>query len=117
MNDYQITGSILQIYPAQNFPSGFVVREFVVTTEEDYPQPLKFEVYKERCAMLDAFTTGERVTVKFRLRGSVTKDGSRYFNKLSAWQVDRLEAGAGALPEDEPPMMQPPPAADDEMPF
>jgi len=117
MNDYQITGSITQIYPAQSFPSGFVVREFVVTTEEDYPQPLKFEVYKEKCAMLDAFKAGERVTVKFRLRGSVTKDGARYFNKLSAWQVDHLEAGAGSYPEDEPPMMQPPPAADDEMPF
>ena len=119
MNDYQTTGSILQIYPAKSFPSGFVVREFVVTTEDEYPQSLVFEVIKEKCALLDSLVVGERVNVKFRIRGSATKDGQRFFNKLSVWQIDRLETGpATAAPgDDEPPMMQPPPGMDDEMPF
>ena len=117
MNDYQITGSVTQVYPAQSFPSGFVKREFVVTTEEEYPQPLKFEVYKEKCAMLDTLATGARITVKFNIRGSVTKDGQRYFVNLQAWQIEHLDPGAATPGNDEPPIMEPPPAADDEMPF
>lgn len=118
MTDYQVTGSITQIYPSQSFPSGFVKREFVVTTEEEYPQPLKFEFLKEKCALLDALTIGERVTVKFRVRGSVTKDGQRYFVNLQAWQIDRLEMGnAAPSADDEPLPSQPPPGLDDDMPF
>jgi len=117
MNDYQATGSVTQIYPAKTFPSGFTVREFVVTIEDDYPQPLVFQVVKDRCSLLDSLTVGERVTVKFRLRGSATKDGTRYFNNLDAYQINRLQGGSATpLPEDEPPLM-PPPGADDEMPF
>ena len=116
MNDYHVTGSVTHVYPSQSFPSGFVVREFVVTIDDEYPQPLKFEVIKEKCVLLDALAVGERVGVKFRLRGSVTKDGLRYFNKLQAYQIERLDGGA-APADDEPPPMQPPPGIDDEMPF
>ena len=118
MSDYQITGSVTQVYPSQSFPSGFVKREFVVTTEDEYPQPLKFEVLKEKCALLDGITVGERVNVRFRIRGSVTKDGERYFVNLQAWAVDRLEMGnAAPSASDEPFPSEPPPAADDDMPF
>ena len=118
-SDYQITGSVTQVYPSQSFPSGFVKREFVVTTEDEYPQPLKFEVLKEKCVLLDGITVGERVNVRFRIRGSVTKDGARYFVNLQAWTVDRLNAGnaAPSASDDEPLPREVPTGADDDMPF
>lgn len=117
MTDYQITGAITQISPEQSFPSGFVKREFVVTTEEEYPQPLKFEFIKERCALLDGVNIGERVNVRFRIRGSVTKDGARYFVNLQAYQLERLEGGHAepAAHDDEPLPAELP--GDDDMPF
>jgi len=121
MSDFQITGSVTKIFPSQSFPSGFIKREFVVTTEDEYPQPLKFEVIKEKCALLDALTAGERVNVRFRIRGAlVPKDGlERYFVNLQAWAVDRLETGKAApvAADDEPPLREAPPLADDDMPF
>ena len=50
---YQLEGSIKLISPAQTFPSGFVKREFVVTTDDQYPQDIKLELTKEKCALLD----------------------------------------------------------------
>ena len=116
MSDYQVSGGIIQIYPAQTFGT-FTKREFVVKTEDEYPQSLKFEFYNEKCEVLDAFNLNDRVTVKFRIRGSATKDGQRYFVNLSAWQLDRLATGAVAPADDEPPMPEAPGGDDTEMPF
>ena len=44
----QITGVITLINPTQTFDSGFQKREFVVTTKEQYPQDLKFELLKDK---------------------------------------------------------------------
>ena len=59
---YEATGTIKLINDTQTFPSGFSKREFVITTAHDkYPQDLKFEVVKDRCAMLDDLQVGEQV--------------------------------------------------------
>jgi hypothetical protein len=112
---YDITGSVKLISDVQTFPSGFTKREFVVQTEDDYPQPLKFECVKEKCAQLDRLAANDRVRVLFRIRGNAGKDGLRYFVSLQAYQVDKIEAdgsSVAATGDDAPP-----PAADDPMPF
>ena len=42
-----IEGRIKLIYDTQTFASGFQKREFVITTKEQYPQDVKFELTKE----------------------------------------------------------------------
>lgn len=88
---YEIIGKILEIYPEQSFASGFTKREFVVTTRDKYPQPIKLEFTKEKCAQLDDYQPGDPVKVSFNLRGNEYKN--RYFVNLQAWKIGP-ESGA-----------------------
>jgi hypothetical protein len=88
---YEANGTIKVIFPEQSFPSGFTKREFVVTTAaERYPQDLKFELVKDKCALLNSFSEGQDVTVNFDIRGN--EYNGKYFVNLSAWKI---QAGGG----------------------
>jgi hypothetical protein len=91
---YEATGKIKLINDTQSFPSGFTKREFVVTTSHDkYPQDLKFEVVKDKCAMLDTFKSGEDVQVNFDIRGN--EYNGKYFVNLSCWKIQTAGGGTG----------------------
>ncbi|MCH1505494.1 MAG: DUF3127 domain-containing protein [Verrucomicrobiales bacterium] len=101
---YQLEGSIKLISPAQTFPSGFVKREFVVTTDDQYPQDIKLELTKEKCSLLDPISQGQRVSVSFRIRGNEYQ--GKYYVNLQAYKID---AGAGGGSSDGPGLSEPPP--------
>lgn len=83
---YEARGSLKLIGDVQTFPSGFSKREFVVTTAHDkYPQDLKFEIVKDKCSMLDAFSPGQDVVVNFDIRGN--EYNGKYFVNLSCWKI------------------------------
>ena len=46
MDSYQLSGRIKVIMDQVTFPSGFTKREFVVTTEDKFPQDIKLELIK-----------------------------------------------------------------------
>ena len=51
---YELSGKLKWIGETQTFASGFIKREFVVTTAHDkYPQDIKFEIVKDKCPLLD----------------------------------------------------------------
>lgn len=83
------TGKVKHIFDTQEFSSGFTKREFVVTTDETYPQDIKFETIKDKTALLDTLTVGQEVTVSFNLRGSEYQ--GKYYVNPRAWKI---EAGA-----------------------
>ncbi|MBL7076197.1 MAG: DUF3127 domain-containing protein [Kiritimatiellae bacterium] len=100
MAAYEMTGAVKVVMDEVTFPSGFNKREFVVTTEDDrYPQDIKFETVKEKTAMLNDLTVGQRVKVTFDLRGN--EHNGRYYTNLSAWRVEA--AGEAAPTGDEAP--------------
>ena len=120
MATYELTGTVKLVMDPVTFASGFTKREFVVTTDEDrYPQAVKFECVKDRCALLNDVKPGQRVTVSFDIRGNEYKE--RYFVSLSAWKIQAGEAAEEHdAAEDGPPLDQltPPGDTDDkEMPF
>ena len=83
---YEADGKIKLINEPQSFASGFTKREFVVTTAHDkYPQDLKFEVVKDKCALLDAFEVGQDVHVSFDIRGN--EYNGKYYVNLSCWEI------------------------------
>jgi hypothetical protein len=85
---YEASGKIKLISDTQNFPSGFSKREFVVTTGDGkYPQDLKFEMVKDKCAILDNFKEGSDVKVNFDIRGN--EYNGKYYVNLSCWQRRR----------------------------
>jgi len=112
---YELEGTVKVVMETQTFGSGFTKREFVVTTDEKFPQDVKFECVKERTALLDPLGKGDRVKVGFYIRGNEYKE--RYYVNLNASKVDKLDGGeaeAGAVAPGEAPY---PTADDTDIPF
>jgi hypothetical protein len=101
-NSLTLSGTIKLIDPIQSFPSGFQKREFVITTAEQYPQDVKFEVLKDKCATLDKYAVGQSVAVSFNVRGNEYQ--GKYYVSLQAWQI---EAGANVAAPVAPPVADP----------
>jgi len=114
-SNYEMCGTVKVIMDPQTFASGFVKREFVLGTEEDWPQSVKFECLKQQCALLDQVAVNERVRVQFRIRGNPSKDGTRYFVSLQVVQIEKMGADGSSVTTGED--GAPPPAEDDPMPF
>ena len=104
-----IDGTVKAIFDTQTFDSGFAKREFVITTQEQYPQDVKFEVVKDKCSLLDGYKVGQPLTVHFNVRGN--EYNGKYYVNLQAWKIEAEQAAPVALA----------PVADsagsDEMPF
>ena len=112
MAGYELTGTVKVVMDPVTFDSGFIKREFVVTTDNDrYPQNIKFECVKDRCALLDGVEPGKRVTVTFDVRGNEYK--GKYYVNLSAWKVEAERAGAEPDSEGGAPLDQRAPPADE----
>lgn len=86
MNDLKIKGTIIKIGELQTFDSGFIKVEFVVKTEGDYPQEVKFESVKDNAEKFLKYNkVGSVVDVSFNIRGNEYQ-GKHYVN-LVAWKV------------------------------
>ncbi len=92
----ELGGRIKVIFDTQTFDSGFKKREFVVTTQEQYPQDIKFELYNDKVDVLTPFSVGDEVNVAFNLRGKEYQ--GRYFVNVNAWKVDKMGATGGDVP-------------------
>ncbi len=112
---YEMTGTVKVVMETKTSNSGtFTWREFVLTSEDDrYPQDILFRVVKDRCAILDSISQGERLKVTFDIRGREYQ--GRYFVNLEAFRIDRVDA-AEAAPDEPPPTVDEPPL-DESMPF
>ena len=110
----EITGKIKQIGETQTFgEKGFRKREFVVTTEDKYPQHIPMECIQDNVALLDNFSVGQFIKVGVNVQGRewINPEGkAKYFLTLQAWKLDLLEGGvpdtgfqkADSLNTDEP---------------
>lgn len=87
----EIEGSIKLIYDTQTFGSGFQKREFVLTTKEQYPQDVKFELVKDKIDIIDVYKSGDSIKVHFNVRGN--EYNGKYFVNLQAWRVEPMAAG------------------------
>jgi hypothetical protein len=88
----EISGKIKEIFEEQTFNSGFKKVEFVVTTQEQYPQDLKLELIQDKTDLINGFNKGEEVKAQVNLRGN--EYNGRYFVNLQAWRLERMEQGA-----------------------
>lgn len=116
----ELEGSLKLAMPPQKFDSGFVKREFVVTTRDRYPQDIKFELVKEKTELIEAFKPGDEVKVQFDIRGN--EYNGKYFVNLTAWRIDRAgSAPARPAAAADAPLPDAPPATggdeEDDLPF
>lgn len=100
-----ISGSLLEISDTQQIKETFKKREFVVeyTDNPQYPEFIKFELIQDKCALLDAYKVGDKVSVHFNLKGRKWTDREgvvKYFNSLQAWRIE-VEGNSQSTPSPE----------------
>lgn len=100
----EVTGKLKVVMDEQTFSSGFTKREFVITTEEQYPQDIKFELIKDKCSEITKFSIGQPIKVSYNLRGNEYND--KYYVNLQAWRLEADEAGS-QIPKPLDPMQTP----------
>lgn len=106
MASFEVTGKLKAVMEEQSFSSGFTKREFVVTTEEQYPQDIKFELIKDKTSLIDSFKENDPIKVSFNLRGN--EYNGKYYVNLQAWRLEKDTAGSGApIPPPLDPMAEP----------
>jgi hypothetical protein len=109
----ELKGTIKHIFDTQTVGSnGFKKREFVLVTDERYPQTVKIELVQEKTSLLDQFKEGDDVIVSINIRGRewVNPEGKTiYFTSIQAWRIVKNEGGFPGddvpppLPDDFPP--------------
>ena len=117
---FELKGKVKVIMDEQRFDSGFYKREFVVSTAEQYPQDIKFELMKEKVEMLNGIAVGDPVSVKFDVRGR--EWNGNYYVNLSAWKLEADGATSGAAAPQAAPLPSAEPIDlssedDDDLPF
>lgn len=105
----ELKGELIKKMETQTFDSGFSKREFVLkTTNGEYSEEIKMELYKDKTTLLDKFELGSKINVSFNIRGK-EYDG-KYFVNLNAWKIFPAEGELSATNVTEP-------AGSDDLPF
>ena len=90
MSELKLKGTIKIIGEMQTFDSGFKKVDFVITTSDQYPQDVKFEIVKDKAEnFLKYNKIGQEVDVSFNIRGN--EYNGKYYVNLSAWKVFKSE--------------------------
>ena len=88
---YEIKGAIIKIFDKQTISEKFEKREFVIKTEEDYPQYVKLVLLNKQISLVDECSVGDDVIVNFNITGKEGKDGNNYWNNLTAWRIKKTK--------------------------
>jgi hypothetical protein len=94
---FELTGIIIEIFPAQTFNKGFRKREFIIETGDKYPQKIAFGLVQDKCDMIDSYGVGDTVAVSFDVKGRDWTDKSgqtKYFNTLEAYRISGQQRAA-----------------------
>ena len=97
----ELQGTVKKITEVQTFASGFQKREMVLTTEEQYPQPINIEFLQEKGDLLNQLKEGDKVKVSINIRGRewTSPQGEvKYFNSITGWKVENMESAGGFEP-------------------
>lgn len=89
----EIQGIITAILPERSGISArgeWKSQEFVITTQEQYPRMVCFQVFGADKIAMFSLQMGEVVIVSFDI--SAREYQGRYFNQLNAWKVERPAA-------------------------
>lgn len=97
MSDLKVEGRLHKIFATQEVSASFKKREFVVETEEQYPQMVKFELTQNKCDDISAYKEGEKIVVNFNVRGrewnNPKTNEMNYFVTLQAWRLEKSNGG------------------------
>ena len=76
----------------QQITEKFSKREFVIQTEDKYPQLILLQLTQDNCPLLSDYNLGDSIDVDINIRGrewTSPKGEVKYFNTLEAWRFNR----------------------------
>ena len=108
---HETQGRLCEKFDSVKVSEKLTKREFVIETQEQYPQQVKFELVNDKCGLLDAYQIGNTLKVSFNLRGR--KWNNLYFVNLNAWKIERERQSETRTPT----TIEEPPMAEEDLPF
>lgn len=94
----EVTGKLKVVNDTQQVSASFKKREIVVTTDEQFPQPIVIEFTQDKCELVNNYKAGDDVKVSINLRGRewVSPQGeTRYFNSIQGWRIEKTQGNDG----------------------
>jgi hypothetical protein len=82
---YSVKGKLHKKFETERKSDKLEIRDFVIKTDEQYPQYIKFQLMNDKTSQVDGFNEGQNIEVSFNLRGRES-DG-KFFTNLQAWKV------------------------------
>lgn len=87
----QLTGKLIVKNDTQVVSEKFSKREFVIETQDTYPQSIMFQLTQDKCSLLDNAKVGDTLNVSYNLRGrgwTNPQGETKYFNTIEAWRIE-----------------------------
>jgi hypothetical protein len=97
---FKLEGTLKVANPTQVISEKFSKREFVIETQDQYPQLVMFQATQDKCNLLDGIGVGSKLEVSFNLRGREWHSPggeTKYFNTLEAWRLERLDGNGESI--------------------
>ena len=94
----EVVAKIKLIRDTQKVSEKFQKREFVVETNDQYPQLLQLELQGNNCDIIDAYKVGQEVSCSLNLRGRMwtnPQGEEKYFNTIVCWKIQPSNAPVG----------------------
>lgn len=99
----ELQGKLLVKGETQSFGSnGFTKREFVIETDDKFPQKIQLELIKDKCSLLDNFQIGQPLKAAININGrewTNKQNETKYFNSIQAWKLEAV--GNAPIPSNE----------------
>jgi hypothetical protein len=117
----EVLGKVLVKGEVKTFGNkGFQKQDFVVVTDEKYPQSILVEFQQDNCDLTKPFNIGDDVKIGINLRGRAwdnPKGETKYFNSIVGWRIEMV--GYEEVPQAAPfePAGELVQGGDDDLPF
>ena len=92
MSELKIKGRLLKDFGIIQVSDKFKKREFVIETNDKYPQKVKFQLTQDKTDYLENYSLHDEMIVHFNIRGNEWKDS--FFVNLEAWKIDKVNGSA-----------------------
>ena len=96
----EVTGKLVKKYDATTHGDSFKRIEFIIETEDKYPQLVKMQATQERVPVVEKIEIGSTVKFNFNLKGrewTNAQGENVYFTNLEVWKLEVTDE-----PADEP---------------
>lgn len=90
-----IKGKLYLKKETQQISQKFAKREFVIETEDKYPQKILLQLTQDKCALLDSYNVGDEIDADINIRGrewTPPHGEVKYFNTLEAWRFNKFNS-------------------------